>query len=82
MTVKERLRRRDRTGSLALDDQALKERIRRAASRITTPLLPDDYLSTLVNPLWSARQLRGRIEQAIRVGQEVDQAVAQELQGR
>ena len=26
----------------------------------TTPLLPDDYLK-LVNPLWSARELRGRI---------------------
>ncbi|MGY2062969.1 ferredoxin reductase, partial [Nocardia gipuzkoensis] len=31
-----------------------------AAARITTPLLPDDYLH-LVNPLWSARELRGRI---------------------
>jgi len=28
----------------------------------TTPLLPDDYLK-LVNPLWSARELRGRIVQ-------------------
>ncbi len=27
---------------------------------VTTPLLPDDYLK-LVNPLWSARELRGRI---------------------
>lgn len=27
---------------------------------LTTPLLPDDYLS-LLNPLWSARELRGRI---------------------
>src|SRR5436190_4915894 len=26
-----------------------------------TPLLPDDYLE-LVNPLWSTRELRGRIE--------------------
>ncbi len=26
----------------------------------TSPLLPDDYLK-LVNPLWSARELRGRI---------------------
>jgi ferredoxin-NADP reductase len=32
-----------------------------AASRLTTPLLPDDYL-TLVNPLWSTRELRGRVE--------------------
>nr|WP_305082777.1 ferredoxin reductase [Nocardia spumae] len=34
--------------------------VRGAAARITTPLLPDDYLH-LVNPLWSARELRGRI---------------------
>src|SRR5258707_2928743 len=30
------------------------------AERITTPLLPDDYLK-LANPLWSARELRGRV---------------------
>ncbi|WP_029931588.1 ferredoxin reductase [Nocardia otitidiscaviarum] len=36
------------------------EALRGAAARITTPLLPDDYLH-LVNPLWSARELRGRI---------------------
>ncbi len=34
--------------------------LRGLASRITTPLLPDDYLS-LANPLWSARELRGRV---------------------
>ncbi|BBX60649.1 NADPH oxidoreductase [Mycobacterium marinum] len=34
--------------------------LRKIASRITTPLLPDDYLQ-LANPLWSARELRGRI---------------------
>jgi ferredoxin-NADP reductase len=28
---------------------------------LTTPLLPDDYLS-LLNPLWSTRELRGRVE--------------------
>ncbi|MCD2188275.1 ferredoxin reductase [Actinomycetospora soli] len=42
---------------------ALSPRVRRLrdlATRLTTPLLPDDYL-TLVNPLWSARELRGRI---------------------
>ncbi|WP_132991997.1 ferredoxin reductase [Gordonia zhaorongruii] len=33
---------------------------RAALARVTTPLLPDDYLH-LVNPLWSARELRGRI---------------------
>ena len=32
-----------------------------AATWLTTPLLPDDYLS-LVNPLWSIRELRGRVE--------------------
>jgi ferredoxin-NADP reductase len=40
------------------------------AGRFTTPLLPDDYLS-LINPLWSARELRGRVE---RVERETDDA--------
>lgn len=30
------------------------------AARATTPLLPDDYLK-LINPLWSARELRGQV---------------------
>ncbi|MBV9320672.1 MAG: ferredoxin reductase [Mycobacterium sp.] len=34
--------------------------LRRVAARMTTPLLPDDYLH-LANPLWSARELRGRV---------------------
>src|SRR6478609_10072770 len=34
--------------------------LRTVAQRITTPLLPDDYLK-LANPLWSARELRGRV---------------------
>lgn len=34
--------------------------LRKIAARITTPLLPDDYLR-LANPLWSARELRGRV---------------------
>jgi ferredoxin-NADP reductase len=34
--------------------------LRTLAHRITTPLLPDDYLR-LANPLWSARELRGRV---------------------
>ncbi|ULE33568.1 ferredoxin reductase [Mycobacterium sp. IDR2000157661] len=34
--------------------------LRSIAARITTPLLPDDYLQ-LANPLWSARELRGRV---------------------
>jgi ferredoxin-NADP reductase len=36
--------------------------LRKLAERITTPLLPDDYLR-LANPLWSARELRGRVLQ-------------------
>ena len=39
--------------------------LRKIAARITTPLLPDDYLR-LANPLWSARELRGRILQVRR----------------
>ena len=34
--------------------------LRTIAGRITPPLLPDDYLK-LANPLWSARELRGRV---------------------
>jgi ferredoxin-NADP reductase len=34
--------------------------LRTAVARMTTPLLPDDYLK-LANPLWSARELRGRV---------------------
>jgi stearoyl-CoA 9-desaturase NADPH oxidoreductase len=34
--------------------------LRAVAERVTTPLLPDDYLK-LANPLWSARELRGRV---------------------
>src|SRR5512135_1026746 len=36
-------------------------RLLRAGTWLTTPLLPDDYLS-LVNPLWCSRELRGRVE--------------------
>ena len=39
--------------------------VRGLAARATTPLLPDDYLS-LLNPLWSARELRGEIVQVRR----------------
>jgi ferredoxin-NADP reductase len=38
--------------------------VRKIGARLTTPLHPDDYLS-LINPLWTARELRGRIEQVI-----------------
>jgi stearoyl-CoA 9-desaturase NADPH oxidoreductase len=40
-------------------------------SSFTSPLLPDDYLE-LVNPLWSSRELRGRIE---RIERETPSAV-------
>jgi ferredoxin-NADP reductase len=33
----------------------------RALAAFSSPLLPDDYLE-LINPLWSTRELRGRIE--------------------
>ncbi|WP_137295473.1 ferredoxin reductase [Nocardioides dongxiaopingii] len=46
-------------------DQRLSwEKVRRAADKLTTPLLPDDYL-TLLNPLWSSRELRGRVEKVV-----------------
>ncbi len=36
-------------------------RVRSVGTALTFPLAPDDYLK-LINPLWSSRQLRGRIE--------------------
>jgi ferredoxin-NADP reductase len=36
----------------------------RAVRALFTPLLPDDYLE-LINPLWSTRELRGRIERIV-----------------
>ena len=41
------------------------------ARSFTSPLLPDDYLE-MVNPLWSTRELRGRVE---RIERETDEAV-------
>jgi stearoyl-CoA 9-desaturase NADPH oxidoreductase len=38
-----------------------RRRALRLARSFTSPLLPDDYLE-LINPLWSTRELRGRIE--------------------
>ncbi|HEX3794148.1 MAG TPA: ferredoxin reductase [Acidimicrobiales bacterium] len=38
--------------------------VRDLVARMTTPLLPDDYLNML-NPLWSARELRGKIIEVI-----------------
>jgi ferredoxin-NADP reductase len=40
------------------------DRVRRAGSKLTTPLHPDDYLR-LINPLWTSRELRGRIEKVV-----------------
>lgn len=40
------------------------DRIRDAGSKLTTPLHPDDYLR-LLNPLWSQRELRGRVEKVV-----------------
>ncbi len=43
--------------------------VRAAVARVTTPLLPDDYLH-LANPLWSARELRGKIVSVTAAGPE------------
>lgn len=40
------------------------DRLRGAGSKLTTPLHPDDYLR-LIHPLWTSRELRGRIEKVI-----------------
>jgi ferredoxin-NADP reductase len=50
---------------------ALRRRALRAVRSLFTPLLPDDYLE-LINPLWSTRELRGRIE---RIDRETPEAV-------
>ena len=39
----------------------LQRRVLHAIRAFTSPLLPDDYLE-LINPLWSTRELRGKIE--------------------
>src|SRR5918998_2274933 len=39
----------------------LQRRLLKAVSALSSPLLPDDYLE-LINPLWSTRELRGRVE--------------------
>lgn len=38
--------------------------LRTVLARMTTPLLPDDYLH-LINPLWTARELRGKVVEVI-----------------
>ncbi|MFT4034843.1 MAG: ferredoxin reductase [Patulibacter sp.] len=47
-----------------LAEPAARRRLLDLAGVLTTPLLPDDYL-TAVNPLWAFSELRGRIEQII-----------------
>ncbi|WP_460867426.1 ferredoxin reductase [Rhodococcus aerolatus] len=44
--------------------------VRGAFAKMTSPLLPDDYL-TLINPLWSKRELRGKV---VKVSKETDTA--------
>jgi ferredoxin-NADP reductase len=48
----------------------LQRRILKAVSSLTSPLLPDDYLE-MINPLWSTRELRGKVE---RIDMETDDA--------
>lgn len=48
-----------------------RRRALKAVRSLFSPLLPDDYLE-LINPLWSTRELRGRIE---RVEKETENAV-------
>jgi stearoyl-CoA 9-desaturase NADPH oxidoreductase len=48
-----------------------RRRIMGLVRSFTSPLLPDDYLE-LVNPLWSTREMRGRIE---RIERETPEAV-------
>ncbi len=40
----------------------VQRRVLKALGALSTPLLPDDYLE-MVNPLWSTRELRGRVEE-------------------
>jgi ferredoxin-NADP reductase len=49
----------------------LRRRALNAVRSLFSPLLPDDYLE-LINPLWSTRELRGRIE---RIDRETPDAV-------
>jgi stearoyl-CoA 9-desaturase NADPH oxidoreductase len=44
---------------------AVRRRALRLIRSFTSPLLPDDYLE-LVNPLWSTRELRGRVQRVVR----------------
>src|ERR1700746_3262476 len=50
-------------------------RVLKALETLPTPLLPDDYLE-MINPLWSTRELRGRVE---RICPETGDAVTVEI---
>lgn len=52
-----------------IDGSTILSRVRAAGKALTTPLAPDDYLK-LINPLWSARELRGRVERVEKVTDE------------
>jgi ferredoxin-NADP reductase len=40
----------------------IQKRVLKALGALSSPLLPDDYLE-MINPLWSTRELRGRIQE-------------------
>jgi stearoyl-CoA 9-desaturase NADPH oxidoreductase len=50
----------------------LQRSLLKAVQAFSSPLLPDDYLE-LINPLWSTRELRGRVE---RIEPETEEAVS------
>lgn len=64
------IRRRLATGAGLRSILPTPDLVRSVASRMTTPLLPDDYLHML-NPLWTARELRGKV---VKVVPETDDA--------
>src|SRR5699024_7338799 len=41
----------------------------RAVRHLFTPLRPDDYLE-MINPLWTTREMRGRVEKVVPEGKE------------
>jgi ferredoxin-NADP reductase len=42
----------------------IQRRVMRALESLSAPLLPSDYLE-MINPLWSTRELRGRVEDVV-----------------
>jgi ferredoxin-NADP reductase len=72
-TVLELKRRKAHSGRGLAPDAEL---IRSVLARMTTPLLPDDYLH-MVNPLWTARELRGKI---VEIAPETDDAATLVIQ--